>query len=266
MEYNILLNLNTGDKKLNCFVDDMAGVYIDHGIKAGNIIKPGEKDFSRKHLHRNILATNWGRNEVGVEWKENQFGAYDYVHKQVLLSPIFNDGGELGKRINAIRTGIHEVGHAMRFDDHEPAIPEMQINDVGDPIDEILNCVAEDMISLSYFRNGGVQNVRDAWLELKDDGKLVYVIMTQKGRKIEMESSNYWSYPGVFRVVETLGMSIVDAIRCGMVLQRNDSRESVDKFATYFSPFVDGNAKLTKLAPFTPKDYKRYIAEISKPY
>ena len=267
MKFKVLSCLSGEDYELDSFVDEAAKIYADHSIK---FVDKKEKQSLCKHLNNNITSAEWDYTYI-EEFTPNGF--YLPEKKKLMINDKF-DYFIGQKNVSLLMTGIHEVGHALQFDDGKLIIGDSRKATLHDDFGEALNSAAEMMVAIDYFKSGKFPKVTNAKLCAIDkkgsdafmpmptcmfDYDLKLELDTDKGVS-EYEFGYSYNMIGLFRVLKTLDIPLVDAIRCNTFLG-GDMAPTLGKFDDYFTSFKTDKEKLKALAPFTFDDCQNFVAK-----
>lgn len=271
------------DNDLGRFLDESAGSYIEHAEKC-KLILPNEEKLARRHCSENVLTSKWG-------FLSKHPGEYDFKRKNLMISgkykkSIVHPGEKRTERsIISKTTAFHEIGHIFQTNDSS-LINTFENTDFL--YDEAVNTLAEIMVSLSHFRNGGQQGVLDAKLEFCCDDVnkntsinnlrrwlTTNLNLVLENKELDYVYSVYYSkyFADTFRVIKTFDLSIKDAFRNTTVLQNR-----MDDLAKEYNHMFNGRSfkclldsigtpdfdrKAQHLAPLTLGDCKKYVKEIN---
>lgn len=275
------------DPNLNHFVDDLAEIWVQHGLKR-EIILPTEEEMIRKHLKYNIVSTMWDPELSG----EGAAALYDSENKEIDLYVSYemavNPNIECTQKLRTATEilTLHEIGHSTQYVDCKPVHKGvfknvLDFNGAADQFGEATNSVAEAMISCSYYNSLGKGRFK---LELSDDITNItpqylphyldhHLYYTWNNKNIRALS--YGEYFGdLFLIMKTFNMSMADVVRSMTVLGGDTAGSMVEKYKSLglknFKGMIGSmgstsfSSMLGDCEPCTLKDCKQFIKEINE--
>lgn len=249
MEFKVLKQLS--GSKCDCFVEKYARVFVANSNK---FIAKKEKYALCDHLAENIIETGWISNPYDLDYDFLPQGSYFPEKRKIELDNIRDS-------VKSKSVAIHEVGHALAYSNNQNVSPFLE------KYDEAINSVAEMMVAISHFPNAKIIIEED-----KKENKFPfqpspYSICYDFNYKLQTEDElqkthKYsWYVSGLFRVLKSLDVSLIDAIRSNTFVA--DKNSQAYKKLREFCLLPTDEEKLKILSPLSLQDCQKYVDEIN---